>query len=48
MIELTKEQKEKYAEKYGRWIKDNEIVIEDLDEPELMNVMNTLNEEGYN
>lgn len=48
MTELTKEQKEKYAEKYGRWIKDNEIVIEDLSEPELMNVMGTLRDEGYN
>lgn len=48
MTELTKKQKNEYAEKYGRWIKDNEIVIEDLDEPELMNVMDNLSDEGYN
>jgi len=47
MEELTRKQKNKFAEKYGRWIKDNEIVIEDLPEPELMNIMDNLGYEGY-
>lgn len=40
--------KQEYAEKYGRWIEDNEIVIEDLSEKKLLSVMDEMGKKGYN
>lgn len=40
--------KEEYAEQFGRWIKDNEIVIEDLTEAQLFEIADRMASLNYN
>jgi hypothetical protein len=39
--------KEEFANSFGRWVEDNEIVIEDLSEQELVSLGEKLGREGY-
>jgi hypothetical protein len=39
--------KQEYAEKFGRWIKEDEIVIEDLTETQLLDLGEKLGDVGY-
>ncbi len=45
-MEEVNTKKEEFAEKYGRWIEPNEIIIEDLDESELLNIAVKMEKKG--
>ncbi len=39
--------KQEFAGKFGRWVEDNEIVIEDLSEAEILNIAGKMAKKGY-
>ncbi len=44
---VLEEKEKKGGKSFGRWIEPNEIVIEDLSEPELLKVQEDLEKDGY-